>query len=90
MLCGEGDSDGSVGVMTKGQGVLRHPIEHKIEALGTAALGAAGQLLLSRVLAKAAESAASRDPRPGPAVDVRKPDAQDVNARYRRVSVARE
>ena len=43
----------------------RHPLAHPVETMCTIALGAGGQLLLSRWLARAAESAERADLRPG-------------------------
>jgi hypothetical protein len=45
--------------------LVHHPLEHRAEALWTVALGAVGQLLLSWILARAAQSAARRDPQVG-------------------------
>jgi hypothetical protein len=47
--------------MTKAKTIRSHPIEHGTEALCTVAIAAAGQLLLSWLLAKAAASAERRD-----------------------------
>lgn len=45
--------------------VSRRPLAHPVETMCTIALGAGGQLLLSRWLARAAESAERADLRPG-------------------------
>lgn len=47
--------------MSKNSRVLREPFAHPVEAACTFALGVAGQLLLSRALAKAAERAERAD-----------------------------
>jgi hypothetical protein len=49
----------------KSQPALRHPLAHPVEMMCTRAIGAGGQLLLSRWLARAAESAERADLRPG-------------------------
>ena len=50
--------------MTTNKQIRRHPIEHPVEAACTFALGAAGQLVLTWALAKAARRAEREDLQP--------------------------
>lgn len=47
--------------MSTGKQIRRHPIDHPVETACTFALGAAGQLLLTWALAKAAQRAERDD-----------------------------
>jgi hypothetical protein len=49
--------------MNESQNVRHHPVEHKAEAVWVVVFAVVGQLLVSRLLAKAAQVAERRDTR---------------------------